>query len=224
MYYHRNIQLNNNQVYNAIKKQTITKYKKNVLANFKTKKNLKIKLFLKKNLESLKTKSILKNFFECISKFTSKKFKIFLTLQKLNENIKLNKNTKKILKKKLIKLRKYKESLFFRYGIKTIFTVVTSLNSSKLFAQFIAIQLKYIKRHNFFFKFLKDLLSLFKNKIFSKSKGIKIKIKGRLNGRSRTRSKVLKIANSVPLLTIKSTINYSEATAYTLNGTFGVKV
>lgn len=179
---------------------------------------------MKKHLESLKIKLTIKNFFECLTKFTSKKFRIFLILHKLNDNIKFTNTIKKILKKKLIKLRKYKENLFFYSGIKIMFTVISNSNSSKLLSQFIAIQLKFLRRHNFFFKFIKDVLSLFKNKIFSKIKGIKIKIKGKINGRTRSRIRIIKINNGIKSTSINSVINYSETTAYTIFGTFGVKV
>ena len=58
----------------------------------------------------------------------------------------------------------------------------------------------------------------------NKIKGIKIKIKGRFNGRSRANSQTIKLANGVPLITINSKIDYSETTAFSKNGTFGVKV
>ena len=177
-----------------------------------------MKLFIKKIFESLKMKLLIGKFFESLAHFTSKKFKFILILQRLNDNI------KQTTKKKSIKLRKYRENKFFQEGIKTLFTCATNKKSSKLLAQFIAIQLKNLKHHNFFLKFIKDTLSLFKKNIFSKFKGIKIKVKGRLNGRPRARSRVIKIANNIPVLTIDSNINYSETTAFTPNGTFGVKV
>jgi ribosomal protein S3 len=52
-----------------------------------------------------------------------------------------------------------------------------------------------------FFKILKTTLTLFSNKAFSKLKGIKIKVKGRLNGAPRARHKTIKIGN-VPVLTL----------------------
>jgi ribosomal protein S3 len=49
-------------------------------------------------------------------------------------------------------------------------------------------------------------------------------VKGRLNGRPRARSRVIKIAKNISVLTMDFNINYSEATAFTPNGTFGIKV
>lgn len=177
-----------------------------------------MKLFIKKIFESLKIKLLIRQFFESLTKFTSKKFNIFLMLQHLNGNI------KQTTGKESVKLRKYKDNEFFQEGVKILITCATNKKSSKLLAQFVAIQLKKLKRHNFFLRFIKNSLALLKKNIFSKFKGIKIKVKGRLNGRPRARNRVIKIASNIPVLSIKSNINYSEATAFTPNGTFGVKV
>ena len=58
---------------------------------------------------------------------------------------------------------------------------------------------------------------------FSIVKGVKIVISGRFNGAQRSNKKILKI-NTVPLQSFDSTISYYEDTAYTSNGTFGIKV
>jgi len=57
----------------------------------------------------------------------------------------------------------------------------------------------------------------------SKVQGIKILIAGRLNNAARSRNKIIKIGK-ISLLEINSKIDYSETTAFTSNGTFGVKV
>jgi len=199
---------------NFLNRQKIYKTKKRI--KNKTSKIQKIKTY--KINKNLKMKLLIGKFFESLTNFTSKKFKIFLILQRLNNNIKYT------IKKKTVTLRKYKNNKFFQEGIKILFTCATNKNSSNLLAQFIAIQLKNLKHHNFFLKFIKDTLSLFKKNIFSKFKGIKIKVKGRLNGRPKARSRVIKIAKNISVLTMDSNINYSEATAFTPNGTFGIKV
>ena len=186
--------------------------------------NYKKKKFFNKS--SKLSNSFIEKFSKSLTNFTFKKFKLVISLKALN----INKSTifkiktKKFLKKKLVNLRKYKQTEFFKEGINILFTCATSKKSSKLLAQFIAIQLKNLKRHNFFLKFVKNALTLFSNYVSSTFKGIKIKIKGRLNGRPRARSQVFKIANDVSILTINSTINYSEETAFTSNGTLGIKV
>lgn len=205
-------------------------YYQNLNSNFSDKNVIylsnQINKFKKLELKNLKTKLLLDQFFKSLIIFMKKKIKIFLALHPLNNNIKqiFNPQIKKFLKKKLINLRKYKQNDFFHEGINILFRCATNKKSAKLLTEFISIQLKTLKHHNFFFKFLKNTLVLFKNNIISKFKGIKIKIKGRLNGRPRARSKIIKIANNISVLTIDSKIDYSEITAFNPNGTLGVKV
>ena len=45
-----------------------------------------------------------------------------------------------------------------------------------------------------------------------------------MNGRPRAKHKIISIGNGVPAITLNSTVDYAESTAYTLNGTLGIKV
>jgi Ribosomal protein S3, C-terminal domain len=158
--------------------------------------------------------------------FTSKNIALWIHLKALNLNRskKIRKNIKNILRKNLIKLRKYKEEKFYRDGIEMLLICATIRRPSALLAQFLAVQLKTLKKHNFFFKFIKDALKLFNTNTLSKIKRIKIKIKGRLNARPKAKSRVLKIGKDVSVVRIRSKIDYSEKTAFTSNGTLGIKV
>lgn len=179
-----------------------------------------------KNFSNIKTNSFLNRFFESLKKFTNNKVNISLTLNKLNVNVKqtITKKKLKVLKKNLTKLRRYEQNEFFKEGVNILFIATTHKNSAKLVSQFIATQLKKLKRHNFFLRFIKTVLVLFHTKTFSNLKGMKIKIKGRFNRAPRARHKIIEIGNGVPALTISSKIDYAETTAFTSNGTFGVKV
>ena len=168
-----------------------------------------------------------KKLFESLTSFTKKKINFFLVLKELKLNTKkiiINTKIKTATKKNIASLRKYQTSKFFKQGINVLLNCATNKKSSKLLAKFIAVQLKNLKRHNFFLRFIRNTLESFKNNQFSKFKGIKIEIKGRLNRRPRARNKIIKISNSVSVLTIDSMIDYSEETAFTLNGTIGIKV
>lgn len=158
--------------------------------------------------------------------FTSENCKLRVHFKTLN--ISRSKESKKkildILKKKLIKLRKYKEEKFYQEGINIMLTCATIRKPSILLIQFLSVQLKILKSHNFFLNFVKDALSIFNSYVLSKIKRIQIQIKGRLNARPKAKSRVLKIGKDVSLLTIDSVIDYSEKTAFTLNGTLGIKV
>ena len=78
------------------------------------------------------------------------------------------------------------------------------------------------KQHNFFLSFIKKTLTTLIKTRLSKIKGIKIVINGRLNGRPRARKTLIKIGE-IPQQSMAKLIDYNESTAYTKNGTFGVK-
>jgi small subunit ribosomal protein S3 len=80
-----------------------------------------------------------------------------------------------------------------------------------------------MKRHNVFFNFLKQALIVFVMSSLSNVDGIKILIKGRLNGVPRAKKKLILVGN-VTTQKIEKNLDYSETTSYTTNGTFGVKV
>lgn len=189
------------------------------------KKYLNIKFH--KNIKNSLNKDFVKTLTNNLFKFYNTINNITLILKPLNVNIhKSIKNTKFIkLKKKLIKLRKYQRNDFFKEGLSIAFSATSNKNSSEMLANYIALSLKKLKRHNFFLRFLKTLLNIFISKnLFNIIKGIKIKVKGRINGAPRAKNKIITIGKAMPLFTIDSLINYSEATSYTSNGTLGVKV
>jgi hypothetical protein len=179
-----------------------------------------------KQINNIQLNSFLNHFFLSLSLFYNIRINISLTLNKLNSNIKnqIQQKKLKIIKKNLIKLRRYENNEFFNTGINILFLCISKKNSAMLLANFIANQLKTLKRHNFFLRFIKNALTLLTNKTFSKLQGIKIKIKGRFNKAPRARHKIIQIGNSVPALTLKSKIDYFETISFSSNGTFGVKV
>ena len=213
-----------NKLFNFNRTINIKKFKRiQFLKDYK--KNLLIQKY--KNILNIKTNFFLEKLFEIVSLFTNKKTNISFTLKQLNKNIKskIKKKNQKIIKKKLVKLRKYKQNQFFKNGINILFSCIVNKNSAKLLSKFVAIELQTLKKHNFFLKFVKTTLTLFlKKKIFSKCKGIKIKIKGRFNGAPRAKERIILIGKGVSVLTINSKIKYSENISFTSNGTFGVKV
>lgn len=178
------------------------------------------------NMSSLNANTFLAKFFESLSLFTNQKMNFSLILKPINTEIKqeINKKNLKTLKKNLVRLRKYEKNKFFKEGVDVMFLSVIQKNSAELLAKFIAQELQKQKRHNFFIRFLKNTLTQFHTKAFSSIKGIKIQIKGRINGAPRARHKILEIKNGVPAMTINSKIDYFEASSFTANGTFGVKV
>jgi len=182
------------------------------------KQNLNINKYNK--ISILNSHSFIESLFKSLQIFLNKNLKVFLTVKQLNKNLKEDLSSKKtkLLKKKLVNIKKYEKNEFFKEGVDTLYTCSMEPNSADLLAEFIATQLQKLKRHNFFLKFIKSTLTIFK------SQNIKIKIKGRFNGAPRAKHKIITIGNGVPVLTLNSKIDYAEKTSFTANGTFGVKV
>ena len=194
--------------------RVLKKYKKKfTFQNNKNKKHLIYNNFSEQLLESL-------------SAYTNKKFNIFLTFQNLNKglSLNLNKTQTKFLKKKSLELRHMSKNKFFKETINILIISLLKKNSAQLLAEYIAQQLKFNKRHNFFLIFIKRVLHpLISKKKLSNISGIKFTIKGRFNGAPRANKKTYEFG-VIPLQTIISNIDYYQATSYTKNGTFGVKV
>ena len=175
--------------------------------------------------ENLTKNSIIEQILESLSLFTNNKFHIFLLFQNINRGISLNISQKEqnFLKKKFLFLRRYSKNKFFKESLNIVFIITKIKNPAKILAEFLALQISLLKRHNHFLIFLKTLLILFINSKFSKIKGIKIVINGRFNGAPRAKNRLILIGN-IPIQTIDNLIDYHQTTSYTKNGTFGVKI
>ena len=173
-----------------------------------------------KNLKNIQFNSFLEKLFKSLHLFLNRSMSIHLTVKHLNRNTKrlFTSRKAKTIKKKLARLKKYEENEFFKEGVNTLFTCSTKPNSADLLAGFIANTVKRLKKHNFFLRFIKATLAIFKKN------NIKIKIKGRLNGAPRAKRRIMLIGSGVAALNLNSKIDYAEKTAYTKNGTLGVKV
>jgi ribosomal protein S3 len=123
--------------------------------------------------------------------------------------------------KKFLKNKPYKS---YKSLIKIMFLTVCEKNSAKLLADCIAIYInKHRKRHGYLLFILKKCLNILVFSKFSVIKGLKIEISGRINGAPRAKTKKIQIGE-IPLQSFTSLINYHNATSYTLNGSFGIKV
>lgn len=172
------------------------------------------------NLTSLRVEGILNNFFKVLSLFTNNKFNIIVNFCCLNKDLNFLKKTQK---KNFILLQKFKGTPFLKEGVELLFHAVYSKSSAYLLTKFIAIQIKKVKRHKFFLSFLKQSLTILSNSKLSKVKGIKITIKGRLNGVPRAKHKTI-IIGDTPVQSFSSTLDYSQMTVHNANGSYGIKV
>jgi len=188
-----------------------------------------LNLAMKKSFESTdrkeisidsKIEGVLSNLFKVLSLFTNNKFNIIINFCCLNKNLSFLKKTQK---KNFILLQKFKGTPFLKDGIELLFNSVYNSNSANLLAKFIATQIKTVKRHKFFLSFLKQTLTILSNSSFSKVKGIKIIIKGRLNGVPRAKHKIITIGD-VPIQSISAVVDHAQVTTHNSNGSYGIKV
>ena len=168
----------------------------------------------------VKIEGILNNLFKVLSLFTSNKLNIVVNFSCLNKNLNFLKRTQK---KNFILLQKFKGTSFLKEGIELLFYTMYTSNSASLLAKFIAIQVKKVKRHKFFLAFLKQTLTVLTSSNFSKVRGVKIIIKGRLNGVPRASHKIITVGD-VPVQSINAIIDHAQSTAHNANGSYGIKV
>lgn len=194
------------------------------IKNFKTYDDERKYKTLNKQISDLFILKILKS----LNLFLNKKKNIFLNLKQINHEKsllqKISKKSKKNIGKNFIQMRKFQQNKFLKKGFNILYNFIINNHDPTFLAKFIALYIKKLKRPKFFLQFLRIALKTLINKNFSKLKRIQIKIKGRFNGAPRSRHKFITIGKNIPVLTLNSNISYGESTAYTSNGTFGVKV
>jgi len=112
--------------------------------------------------------------------------------------------------------------VFFKECFCILLTTVSLHNFSNLITSYLKLEFNKLKKHNFFLTFLKRALIFFVYSPFSKIKGIKILIKGRLNGKARSSKKLIQIGR-ISSQSFDSKISSSQKTAFSALGTFGIK-
>lgn len=158
-----------------------------------------------------------------LNRFFKGKYNFVITTHCINRDFNLSPKQINTLKKKLLLMQRFKNLHFFSEGFNVCFTTLIQPKGASLLTAFISIQLKTIKRHKPLLRFLRRFFNIFLNEDFSNIKGIKITIKGRLNGAPRAKHKTIEVGN-VPTQTINSNLDYCQSTIQNLNGSYGIKV
>lgn len=179
-----------------------------------------------------KTANVLKkNYFheyilEAISLFLKKKFHVSLVFKSINRGISLTLTSieKAFLKKQAILLKTHSKQKYFKDCLNLFIIGAKIRHSSKLFSIFLTEHLKYIKYHKPFLSFVVKLLRIIISSNNFVLKGIKFIVNGRLNNKPRSSSSVVILGNIPTVTKSVETIDYSESTCYTKNGTFGIKI
>ena len=172
------------------------------------------------NESDFKTYGIFDQIFEVLSLFSNDRLNMTLNFCCVNKDLYFLKFSKE---KIFMSLQKFRNTPFFKEGIELLFNVAYSSNSANLLAKFIALQLKKIKRQKFFLSFLKQSLTVLSSSDQSKIKGVKIVVKGRLNGVPRAKQKIMVIGD-VPTQSIAAKVDYSQATIHNSSGSYGIQV
>lgn len=172
------------------------------------------------NTANYKIQGVFAQVFRVLTLFMGNPLVIITNFCCVNKNLHFLKSTQK---KTFLSLQKFKNTPFLKEGLELLFHVVYNENSAHLLAKFIAFQLRKIKRHKFLLSFLKQTLTILLTSSLAKIKGVKIIVKGRLNGVPRAKHKII-IVGDVPVQSISTKIDYSQTTAHNSNGSYGVKV
>ena len=170
---------------------------------------------------------------ESLIKYTKKKIDISITLQNLNRHKQLSYTQLEGLKRIFKQLRKFVKNSFFKEAMNISFINILRRKSAKLLAEFISDQFRVNqlrtdqrtipRKDNYFLGFIKQTLLLFIKCEASCLTGVKIAIKGRFNRAPRARTAKIHFGK-FSLQSFSSKVDYYQSTAYTINGTFGVKV
>jgi len=156
-----------------------------------------------------------------ILKSNSKKTKVY----NQKKDIKLNLGDLKIFSEVITEsLFRYRNHNLFPRQRNLMFIIFT-FKSSQLLLNYILLNLKEAKKKKQYFflnllsNFLKEYFQIYSNII----KGIKIQIKGRINGSLRKKVKVIKFGKT-SLQTLNSKIKHSAGCVTNKEGSFGVNV
>ena len=173
----------------------------------------------KAQISNVKAKSVFDQLFKVLSLFTGNKLNIVINFCCINKDLTFLKFSQT---KKFSLLQKFRNTPFLKEGLELLFHVVYNKNSANLLVRFIALQLKKIKRQKLFFSFLKQVLSILIDSNFSQVKGIKIIVKGRLNGVPRAKHRIITVGD-VPVQGINEELDYSQTTVHNSSGSYGIK-
>lgn len=202
--------------------------------NFQKIRNIKNVLFCESvSNETTNLKGLQEVLIESLAAYTKKKVNISLTLQSLNRSKQLSDNQIQNFKGVFKQLRRFVRNSFFKEAINILFVSISKRRSAKLLAEFLSNQFRLnqlktdqasiSRKDNYFLGFIKQAILLLIKSNSSCLTGIKIVIKGRFNKAPRAKTSIIHFGK-FSLQTFNSKVDYYQSTAYTINGTFGVKV
>lgn len=159
---------------------------------------------------------------ESLSLFAGRRIKISLSLA--DKYINLNQNAKTDVKKKILALRRHSRPSFNFFESLNIGAAVSERPdfAGALMELLIPVLVKS-KLIKPFLRFLKKILTLFIENPNRPVSGIKIKIKGRVNGARRAKTLRL-VVGDVACHSRELNLNYVSKTTHNNNGSYGLKI
>ena len=172
----------------------------------------------KKNLKPL-TRAIS----NCLRVFSNKKVVVSFSLS--NKQINLNNSEKTKLKKKVLSLRKFmnRQPHYFFDTLNISNSLSKNINFAESLLEIITTVVKKTKLVKPFLRFLKKSLTLLLDNPTCTTKGVKIKISGKINGARRAKS-LRFVVGDVACHSQNKNIEYLSRTTQNENGSYGLKL
>lgn len=149
--------------------------------------------------------------------------KVIINICYVNKNLNMGYEEKGLLKKGVLSLRRFKNQLFFLESFAAASLITKEHQLSIILLQILTHYIKTMKGVKSFLKFLKKSLTFLIDNPKSTTKGIKIKIKGRLTKTGRAKSFML-IVGDVPCHSIELSLHYNSINGQNQNGSYSVKL
>ena len=174
----------------------------------------------KKNIRLLSNKRKIKNISAFVASFSGVD-NVFISI--INLFI-FNMKRKRFVNIRATLLNNFKRFKFFK-NILYIFNIVVRVRASNLLVQSIRIEIERLegkKKNRKIWRLMNFLRRLVKISQTGSVLGIRIYVKGRFNGRKRSRQ--IRIGGgSVPYNTLRAKLDYAFSKAVTINGSYGIK-
>lgn len=208
------LSLNSVEIYKNRIKQTYTIEKKKSLLSEQ-------KVLVYKNKKDLKP--LAKTLSNCLGAFSNKKVVVSFSLS--NKQINLNNSEKTKLKKKVLSLRKFinRQPHYFFDTLDISNSLSKNINFAESLLGILTTVVKKTKLVKPFLRFLKKSLTLLLDNPTCTTKGVKIKISGKINGARRAKS-LRFVVGDVACHSQNKNLEYLSKTTQNENGSYGLKL
>lgn len=177
-----------------------------------------------KNLKDVKKNCVVKKMLRPISLLLKQNNKIKAIFTCVDRKAVLSKVSFWGAKNSVRHTFRFRHAPFYKDGLGLMTGMLTTGSYAATLAKFIAQRVRLYKKQNYFLRYLKQMLgAYFHNSVKSRITGVKVHVKGRINGAPRARRRTIQYG-SVPAQTFSSDIDYFCTTSSNKNGSYGIKV